>query len=644
MDFFKIVFLFLTVTIVLQCASDAQESASEQLQYRLPQRSAEGMYGYINLEGHWVINAQYDTVTVFNNKGFAFVRNKEGWNCIDSAGNVMVSNIEPRLEFGSQKSWRIPEIVIAPEIVWIQMLKDTIALLHTELGSLGVYEMDSAYNKDIEVFSAIRRQVIRMEGGAKGGWRSIFVNGHTILFDENWKEYGHWVGVSTATTADRFYVNDSDSTTIVYDYDNPDNPLKLPYMLRPYSRNYPGLEVQSHLTITEENRFRNSNRFMSSLFLQGDNRVMFSILMNSKGDTLLFQDYPARSGIYACENDIGDAPRGAFACTSPSVELSDQYQLSHDDYLEAVKRFQKRVLVDDNIPNPLGPYRLVANTDSTWWVLSIDTLKLVTRDSKQVLAKGPTTQFGKTKLEEYFFTQVGSGSVSSPYSDVFATPEGVYKVFEGRFKKIFDIENSSGERTARAEHHLFAAVQLLSIGIEPSETPLNDPNSGWLLGNVWKVSEDMFIGMCANKKWGIFDASGSVVKPPIYDVLLDQGNQISEYSQEGGFSVVVTLSDAVVKAKRNLDKQIKKNTEIKQQQAVKVIHDDREIRHQHELTNQLWSRFPDATRIEDWVPRVIPHPTIHNTKHIKGVFKLPAEWRYVQPKTGGGKLVRIGSE
>ena len=105
MDFFKIVFLFLTVTIVLQCASDAQESASEQLQYRLPQRSAEGMYGYINLEGHWVINAQYDTVTVFNNKGFAFVRNKEGWNCIDSAGNVMVSNIEPRLEFGSQKSW-----------------------------------------------------------------------------------------------------------------------------------------------------------------------------------------------------------------------------------------------------------------------------------------------------------------------------------------------------------------------------------------------------------------------------------------------------------------------------------------------------------------------------------------------------------
>ncbi|MFK8057063.1 MAG: WG repeat-containing protein [Saprospiraceae bacterium] len=638
----RTLFLFLTLIVVLQCKSDAQESTSKSPRHMLPQRAVGGLYGYIDIEGRWLIDARYDTVTVFEERGFAFVKNANGWSCIDSVGDVLVSNVVQRLDFGGSSNWLDTKDLLASELVWVQLVEDSIALLHTRIGMLGKYGVAPNYNKHSEITSALGRRVISVSGSNEG-WRSVSVNGHTVLFDSNWKKYGDWTGGRVATTAGRFYVNDSDSTTIVYEYDHPDSPLHFPYIVQPYSPDYPGLEVHSRVSIKRDEWPARERHISPFLYLQLDDRVMSSVLVNPEGDTLLSQDFPARSGIYPCGKDIDDAPRGAFACTSAPVEILDQYSMDRHDLLKLIQQSQTRALVDETIPNPPGKSRLVASTDSTWWVLTTDSLKLVRQKTKEVIASGPTVQFGEVALEEYYFTQLDKDRSNSPYSNVFATPEGVYETSGSGFKNVFEINSSLGERTKRSEHHLYAIIQLLTAGIEPSKTLLLDPESGWLLGNVSMVSEDLYIGMCANRKWGVFNKNGSIVKPPVYDVLIQHGRQINQFTQEDGFSLVMTLSEDIVITEKKRAEQTRSKATKKELKPAETTRDERHVRRQTELTHQVSNRFPEA-RVEDWVPRVVPSPTIKKTKAITGMFELPSEWRFVQPKVGGGRLVRANSD
>jgi len=528
------------------CSLDAQEitaSAAEE-SIRLPQRGGNGLFGYVGIDGKWVIDAKYETVRDFNKQGFAFVKNEDGWNCIDSTGNVIVSNVAHRLEYGDAKSLRSTDNDESLSISWIQLKEDSIAILHRSLGELGRFEMTSNYNKNHEFTSGLGRIGVISVQGSGIGWRTIFVNGHQILYDKHWKEFGRWAEVPISFSDTRFYVHQTDSTTTIYDYDQSGKATNIPYVLQPYSAKYPGLEVHSRVSIkTTEWNGQLGGFSPFQLYLHRGNIVLSSSLIDQAGDTLISQNYPARSGIYPCGKDNSDAPSETYACTSPPIEVLDQIYNNGDDFSIAMKKSQTRVLLDSSIPNPTGESRILSSTDSTWWVLTLDSLKLISRDSKTVYAETETTQFGEVLLEDFVFTEIVSDTVDYPYSNMFATPYAVYRAVEGRFEKIYEIESSFGDKVKRAKHHLFAAAQLMSIDIKPSSTRLYDPDSGWLLGHVSKAHEDIYIGMCANQKWGVFDSIGNIIKPPIYDILICGNRGIDQFIQKRGFVSVMTFSE-----------------------------------------------------------------------------------------------------
>ena len=488
----------LLLGILLSLSVFAQSNQQSRIAELIPKQAENGKYGYVDSLDQWMIEPQFDTVSMFNYDGLAFVHDG-GWSVIDTIGTTIIDQVHPDLAIEALIDYRLPESDTAIDrhlIRAIRLRGDSVALLHLDHGVLGTYPYILAPIQ-IERNKSVLSLKLYLDGYANG-WKSISGGGVKILYNQNWQEVAHWVSADTHIdlTPDVAFAIHGKHETQVYQLNTAGGPREFDHVVEPFGAS-PQIVVHryyvddtfSNRQVSVQGQATNTNT------KQGlPQKVGGQYLLTLTGDTLFKGKAETDFVILNKSLDRWGLPNVQIACSS--------------------KDFATCRALDASLKFLNGAMPVFANTDSTLWIYKDDELQLRRLEDGGIL------------FEKSFPDLVHNNRSQFEQHPYVATMDSVYRLDRGNAPAaIYAIPTSLPPTTARLSNirdTRYYAIRTVSrydaVGLDINLSSFRNP-SGWLYHYIEKLENNRFSLRPEGAFAGVYDRKGKVLIPPVYRLI-----------------------------------------------------------------------------------------------------------------------------
>ena len=481
----------------------------------IPYYGENGRLGYVDSNERWLIEPRFDTVSLFDTLGQAYVYGDEGWALIDRRGTTLLTGLRHDLRYGRPSRYHFHQAAGPSDATlrWFALAGgDSVTLYDDVVGRIGNYPIVSV-RPEWKFAGFIPFREVELNYFEHLRYKAVYLNQLLLLLDPAWQELGRWEGGRVEFSPTHAYVRLGDTATQVVSLDGSHQVTTYAHVVRPFT-SQSTLAVHDHYMEEVVGEYYTDTTDASSLVTLRDTKVSSSLL-TAAGDTLLVMPTPEQLGIETSRaTDV--LPEGVWA-----VYLhhnTPNGQLGIDSFLV------------DSTYTYLGTARpIYAPTVATWWIARSTELVLCDQQGGDVIHRVPYASVGATSRDDLTL----AADTLKPY---FATPRGVYRLSADTSPEpVFTFNAAQGATEETRKWALHSVLQYLEIGLDPSTTPVRDARTGKLFRIIYQVAPERYVaslgGMAAGD-YGVFNASGRGILEPKYKSIVYRDGVFETWSDD----------------------------------------------------------------------------------------------------------------
>ena len=494
----------LLLGILLSLSVFAQSYQQSRIAELIPKQADNGKYGYVDSLNQWVIEPRFDEGSDFRDEGLALVHDSSGWSVINVEGVSLADQVHSDDSLSGITVFRMPQrdsTLDRSRIRSLRLRGDSIALLHLDIGVLGVFPYLHKLNSNT---NGIRRLGPHLDlDGYANGWRLVSIGEAKALYNHKWREVAQWVNsdVQISLTPEIAFVQE-DKSTLVYSIEQNSMPQEFDHVVVPFG---PYSKVLSHRYYLDDTSTHNSVPIKSSpnmgiqiweIQIMGTRKFAGQYLLTLAGDTLFSGKAETNYTIFNRSLNRWGLSNVEIACAGNELSTCRVLDPSLD-------------FLNDAVP-------IYTNTDSTLWIYKGGELQLRDLREGEILYSGSIPNLGHNSRfhnkpnpfvaskDSIYRLDLGPRPVA--VSSLLSTPKKVLELYAKDAPRL-KIDQNYSLRTF--EKYSEAGLDIFSSAFQ------NDNGSPFDF--VEKVDGNRFILKPDGENSGVYDSLGSEIIAPIYN-------------------------------------------------------------------------------------------------------------------------------